>query len=256
MTTRERGFGWRKDPDDPNDRIRGPRPGLTRVESVRFDHLSGAPLDQLWASACVGFSCVELLQLFYAIMGMLIGELSPWHAYWIARAIDGFQHEDAGAFIRSCLRAMQHVGCSPAAMYPFAPEDIDSGKINLRPPDSAENSGIKFADFRTERIVGGPEAALDSLQLRRPFVLGTDVTDAFVNCRGEETIPAPKAGDRRRGGHAFLVLGFDRFGSRLLAKNSWGSEYGFGGYMWLDPEWINDRTTQDVIAITTVKEAA
>jgi C1A family cysteine protease len=247
-----RGFGWKKDPYDPNERLASARPGLTRIEGRRMDGLAGPVLDQWWWSACVGFTAVELLQMFYAVIGRPITQLSPWHAYRNGRAVDNFHHEDGGAFIRSALWAMQNVGCCPDSAYPFDPTD-ENAPINERPPDSAENAGIKFADFRTERVTGGPEAVLDQLQIGRPVAMGVNVTSAFVFCNSADTIPAPKPGDVRQGGHAFLLCGFDRHGERIRAKNSWGKDYGDGGYMWLDPDWISDPTTQDVIAITSVK---
>ena len=252
---RGRGMGWRKDPVTALHPLRGPSPGLTRANEVRMDDLCGLPLNQFWASACVGFTIVEVLQLFYALIGRPIEQLSPWHAYWLARAIDEYQLQDGGAFISSGFKGMQHVGCAPHSAFPFTAADIDD-KINLRPPQSVENAGIKFADFQTQRIVAGVDATLDTLQLRRPIAMGTNVTEAFVRCDSAETIPAPKRGERRVGGHAFMLCGFDRGGARLLAKNSWGEDYGFGGYMWLEAEWIDDPTTQDIIAVTGVKEAA
>lgn len=250
-----RGFGWKKDPHDPRDRMHARRHGLTRIEGRRMDELAGPPLNQGGFGACVGHLGVELLQMFYAVQGRTITQLSPWHAYWLARAVDEYQYEDGGAYIRSCMKAMQHVGCGPHSMFPFDPFDKDA-PINERPPQDVENAGIRFADFNYERIIGGPEAVLDALQSGHPVGMGTNVTSAFVFCSGDETIPAPKRGEARQGGHAFLLCGFDRFGARIRMKNSWGNDWGDGGYAWLDPAWIDDSTTQDVIAITAVKEAA
>jgi hypothetical protein len=255
MIIRPRGFGWKKDIEDSKDRMHARRPGLARVESRRMDELAGPVLNQWNWSACVGFSCVELLQMFYASIGQPIAQLSPWFAYRVARALDNFHHEDAGAYIRSCLKAMQHVGCCPDSAYPFDPSD-PKAPINERPPESAENAGVKYADFRYERIMGGPEAVLDTLQTGRCVEMGTGVTSPFVFCNSDETIPAPRPGDVRQGGHAFLICGFDRGGARLRIKNSWSEDWGDNGYAWVETEWVSDPTTQDVMTVVAVKEAA
>ena len=254
MSNIGRGFGWKKEPFDQRDHRFSARPGLTRVTEVRHDQLDRYVRDQDMSSSCVGHACVAALELLCAILGLPVTRLSPLHAYWLARAKDDFQFEDGGAFIRSCLLAMRAVGCGPESMLPLNAATLAA--INERPSEALENAGIKAADFRFERITGGPEAVLDALQLGHPVVMGTNVTSAFVRPKKGEVIPAPKRGDSREGGHAFLICGYDRFGARLIMKNSWSIGWGDGGFALLEPEWVDDPTTQDVHAIIAVKEAA
>lgn len=250
MITEPRGFGWKKDPHDARDRMHARRAGLTRIEGRRMDGLVQKVRDQGQTGSCVGHACVSGLELLYALEGRGITPLSPMHAYWNARARDGFQHEDGGAYIRSCLTVMRAVGCCAESELP-----LDAETINDKPPQRAENAGIRFADFRYERIAGGPEHVLDALQSGFPVVMGTNVTSAFVFCSDDQTIPAPKRGDVRQGGHAFLLVGFDRRGERIRMLNSWGGRepggWGDAGFAWLDPGWIEDPTTQDVIALVS-----
>jgi hypothetical protein len=238
------GFGWKKDPYDARDRMHMGRPGLVRTEGRRMDLLIEHVRHQGGSSSCVGHAIVAALELLYAILGRPITRLSPKHAYWVARAIDGFQHEDGGAFIRSGLRGGKGVGFCPESMLP-----LDVETINERPPEDAENAGITFADFKYERVLSGAEGVLDALQSGHPVVMGVNVTNVFAYPSGDEVIPAPTRNEVRIGGHAFLLCGFDRHGERIRMLNSWGRGWADGGFAWLDPAWIDDPSSQDVIAL-------
>ncbi len=240
-------FGWKPNPPDARDRVHARRAGLVRTEGRSFELLCPPLRDQLDSSSCVGNGTPDGVELAYAIAGRPIRHLSALHAYWLARAQDGFQHEDGGAYIRSCLQAMRKVGCCSDATLPF-----DTSRINERPPMEAEIEGVAYADFSYENVAGGAEGGLDSLQTGHPLVIGGDVTSAFVFASGPDTIPAPKPGDVYQGGHCFLIVAFDRHGERVLARNSWGKGWGLNGYAWLDAGWLEAPRTSDLVAITAV----
>lgn len=246
-----RAFGWRKQPDDPRDRVHA-RQGLVRTSERRLDTLIGHVRDQGNTSSCVGHACVAALELLYAVAGRPIAPRSPDHAYYVAREVDGFQREDGGAYIRSCFKAGRRVGFCSEARLPLRSAE----HINERPPQEAENEGIVLADFAYERITGGTEAVLDALQSGHPVVMGANVTSTFVACSSSATIPAPKQGDVRRGGHAFLLCGYDGFGARIRMLNSWSRGWGDDGFAWLDPRWCSESEASDVIALVATPEAA
>jgi C1A family cysteine protease len=254
--TTPRRFGWRPNPPDTRDRLHARRHGMVRAEGRRFDGLIDHVRDQGNTSSCVGHACVGALELLYALEQRPISPRSPMHAYWSARARDKFQHEDAGAYIRSCLKVLRKRGVCSEATLPLDDRDPQrGGTINARPPQAADNEAVTFADFSFEAVQGGAEGTIDTLQNGKPVVIGGDVTTAFVFCSSDETIPAPKPGDVRQGGHAWVLVGFDRHGERVLGWNSWGSTYGFGGLMWLDAEWCEDSNSSDKTALVATATA-
>ncbi len=266
MITTPRGFGWRKDKPDIRDRLHARRHGLERIEGRRMDLLCHPILDQDYSSACCGHGVPAGLELLYAVVGRPIVQLSPWDAYRAGRAVDGFNHEDGGAYPRSTLHALQRRGVCPLTSYVITPEQLreDAGKpepekrINHRPPQAAENEAITFADFSYERVVGGAEGVLDALQVGHPVVIGAQVTSTFVASSSNETIPAPKRGDVIAGGHCWLLCGFDMGGARIRARNSWGVDWSDHGYCWLDPMWCEGEGANDLWALTALpaQEAA
>lgn len=250
MTLNGRHFGWKKDRHDAHARTFARSPGLTRLESVRYDALIPKIRDQGPTSSCVGHACVNALELMAAIEGNPVPRLSPAHAYWLARAQDGFEHEDGGAFISSCVKALRQVGCCDEGEWP-----LDPARINVRPSLQAEMSGVKFADIESQRIDADPDAVADVLQLGHIPMLGVNVTTPFVFCHDNQPIPAPKPGDVRQGGHAFAVVGFVEYAKYFLIENSWGTSFGFGGLALVERDWFTDREASDVVAIVRVPRA-
>lgn len=251
MITTPRNWGYRPDPADERDRMHAPKPGVTRITERRMDLLVRRIHDQLSSSSCVGHGVASSIVLAYALAQRDIPDLSPMHAYWLARAQDGFQHEDAGAYIRSCIRAVRKVGCCGMTEWP-----LNMDLINARPPMSAEMSGIRFADLSYERVTGGSEGVLDALQAGHPVVFGTQVGYVFMDHVGDDTIPAPRPGEVMLGGHCVYAAGLDRGGERVRIVNSWGTSWADKGFAWIEREWFDLSATQDCWAIISPAEAA
>ena len=241
-----RSYGYLPDPADARDRGFAAKPGLTRITERRMDLLVRKVRNQLQSSSCVGHGVGSGVELRCALDQQPVPNLSPMHAYWLGRAQDGFQHEDAGAYIRSAIRAVRKVGVCGETDWP-----LDMERINERPPMSAEMSGIRFADLAYERVTGGAERVLDALQLGAPVVLGTLVGNVFADHFGDDTIPAPGPREVMLGGHCVLACGFDRGGERVRILNSWGTGWGSGGFAWLEAAWFDLPATQDMWALTS-----
>ena len=79
----------------------------------------------------------------------------------------------------------------------------------------------------------------ESLARGLPVVMGFDVYDSFMSeavaKSGVVTVP-DTASESLQGGHAVLAVGYDDAKQALLIRNSWGPEWGIGGYCWM-PYW-------------------
>jgi len=251
MTTpaASRGLGYRPDPIDARDQLFGARKaGTARVVEVRFDdHVHGIR-DQRNTNSCVGHSGRGAVELRRALDGHPHRALSALGLYWPARAVNGYQNEDGGAFIRSAMRVAHRLGLPSEAAWPF-----DPFRVNERPSIGAEVDGLVRADGVYERIPGTgiarAEAALDALQARCPVVFGTLITAALAYHTGAETLPAPGTNDEILGGHAMYLAGFDRGGERVRVVNSYGRSWGDLGMAWLAAEWLAADGTADVWAL-------
>jgi len=73
-----------------------------------------------------------------------------------------------------------------------------------------------------------------SLIQNRPVVVGMSLLKNFNQIRKGRKFWNPKVGDRGRyGGHAMTVIGFDDAKGAFELMNSWGKEWGNGGFIWI-----------------------
>lgn len=243
----DRGLGYLPTPHDGDYHLfSARRPShLARAVESRFDDLIHGIRNQGNTNSCVGHSVRGAIELRRALDGQQHVDLSALDLYWNARAHDGYEFEDGGSVIRSACRIAYRVGVCSEAAWAF-----DERRVNTRPSPAADVEGVTRADGAYERIVEtGParvEAVLDALQDRCPVVAGIMVDDLYMNCSGNETIPAPGPGAIIRGGHAVYFCGMDRSGERMLTAGSYGRAFGFHGFVWLASEWIELVSTQDV----------
>jgi len=92
------------------------------------------------------------------------------------------------------------------------------------------------------------EMRLESLEPRLaaklPSMFGFSVFSSMPTIGGEPDIPYPGPKDRLEGGHAVMAVGYDnkrkigKHTGALLIRNSWGKEWGDGGYGWLPYSYV------------------
>lgn len=169
--------------------------------------------------------------------------------YKIARQLDGLVG-DTGAYIRTGMKALRLFGCPPERYWPYRVEDFDAV------PDAfAFAYGQNLQALSYYRIDTGGRLRSESLELMKrfiaasyPSVLGYSVYNWGLD-NGD--IPMPEPGQRRLGGHAVMVCGYDdervigRSKGALLIRNSWGTRWGDGGYGWLPYDYILEYLSRD-----------
>lgn len=206
--------------------------------------------DQGDESSCVGRSTNAALELVREIAGLPRIDLSDHATYYGARARDNYQGEDAGAHIRSAMYYVHRYGVPGEKTWPSR-----TATINVEPTLEADLDGFVLADGIYARVRGAEEV-LDALDTKRVIVFGTQVTDAFMRHRGADTFPAPRATERKLGGHAMVACGHADHGARVRILNSWSDEWGDDGFAWVETELFDLPETQDMWAMLPMAEAA
>jgi hypothetical protein len=84
--------------------------------------------------------------------------------------------------------------------------------------DPSDNPDFKISNTR------------NSIAANKPVVIGMKITKSFFNV-GPEGHWTPSEIDADAGGHAMCVVGYDDFNKRFEILNSWGTDYGKGGFV-------------------------
>lgn len=85
-----------------------------------------------------------------------------------------------------------------------------------------------------------------------PVVFGMKIPDSFEDQLGKE-LWTPLESDKvsKLYGHAMVIVGYDdyKYGGAVEVLNSWGAEWGKGGYIWIKYDDIIDYITTKVFAL-------
>jgi C1A family cysteine protease len=254
-----RGLGWHRDLPDPRDYT--PKHDYVvrllhdldstgdRPKAVDLREYCAEVEDQQALATSTVSAAVAMVRYFQrrATGGVL--EPSRMFVYRTARRLNGWVG-DSGLPCRTTLKAIAKYGLPPESMWPYEASRLD------REPDafvfaSARSLGpLTYVrlDARGER----PENALETV--RRFLAAGFVSQFGFPVCTSltcDAEIPFPTIFDSVRGGQAVLTVGYDdnrRVRSdkgALLIANSWGPEWGDGGYGWLPYSYVREQFAAD-----------
>lgn len=183
--------------------------------------------DQQARGSCVGFATSALLEmLMFRETGARL-PLSALDAYYLGRLVDGSTPVDCGTFVRSALKGARKFGVAPEQLWQY------------------DGYGMKFASMpdpparlqATFNAHGFTYVKLESLaDMKASIAAGygfAGIWTLFENVYQNAwlgNIEMPKPFEGARGAHATFFCGYDDATQRFTLKNSWGTQFGDGGY--------------------------
>ena len=237
---------------DLRDRPYLPAVALAPPPSLRLQPRP-APLDQGDTSACTGFSLAAVVDHLLTRSGRAKDAgVSPWMLYSMARRYDEFPGvaEDAGSSLRGALKGWFKHGACAASLWKgldmprtrdTAGEDWWLDAVN-RPLGAYYR--VDTRSVTDMHVALNEVGALYASVLTHPGWFDVDAKAATIPIRPRK--PAD-------GGHAFAIVGYDRAG--FLVRNSWGREWGDGGYATLTYEdWLENAMDCWVVQLGVVTD--
>lgn len=157
---------------------------------------------------------------------------------------------DTGAWLRTTMKSMVLFGIPPEEYYPYDISKFDEEPSAFCYAFGQNYQSIKY--YRLDKANRSPSQLLtrvkNFLAAGYPSMFGFTVYN-FGNEKGEFSFPG--SSDTVQGGHAVMAVGYDdnrKIGKNkgaIKIRNSWGIDWGEGGYGWLPYEYIEAGLADD-----------
>jgi len=247
-------LNWKRQPKDPRD-FKSTRHLTSPIQLPTAFELDKIPVyDQLQAGSCVGNGCCESFRLeAFQLTGNYDFDPSRLFVYWNARNEDGSTNEDAGTYIRSGFKAMNKHGLCHEKLHPY--DDALSSVIK-KPSKDAYEDGLKNVTVQYAAVNQNEYDIKATLVSGAAVVFGFTVYNSFFGSWSNSTgiMPLPKKNEGIAGGHCVIIVGYDDAKKCFKCQNSWGNNWGIGGYFWMPYSFLLDpNQADDFWAIQSIK---
>jgi C1A family cysteine protease len=214
-------------------------------------------INQLDLGSCTANSTAQIVHA--AMVSAGLDPATPFFsrllAYYLARLEDGNQATDAGSQNCTVIDAACRMGFCKESVWPY-----DIGKFAVKPSADAvwaayDQRGKVDLNYHRIDTVSGSELLTTMKQALTAgylFNFGTPVTEDFCsdNIGGSPDHAAfpPVDGKGIAGGHSMTACGYDDTLTRPVFKiaNSWGKEFGDGGFCYFDESYMTWYETSDM----------
>lgn len=210
-------------------------------------------------NSCTAHAGVALTEYFAKKAFGKYTDVSPLFLYKTARNLMQ-RVGDSGASVRETMKAMVLFGIPPEEHWPYNEEYYDEEPTTFCYSFAQNYQALKY--FRLDYAGIAEDALL--IQIKAVllagfpcmfgFTLYTSIHDEANVEKGY--VPYPSKLDKMEGGHAVVAVGYDdnriipnadgkRSKGAVLIRNSWGTDWGNGGYGWLPYDYILAGLTAD-----------
>lgn len=237
-------YGWIPDLPDARDRwYKAPRRAGPLPKSVDLRGQCPPVYDQGQLGSCTANAIGAAVQFDQKKQNLAQTFVpSRLFIYYNERALEGTVSTDSGAMIRDGIKAVASEGVCPEPMWPY-----DETRFADRPAAQCYKVGSTHPAVAYSRIAQDLGQMKACLAAGYPFVFGFTVYESFESEDVAQTgvAPMPGSAEVSLGGHAVMAAGYDDASGRFLVRNSWGTDWGMGGYFTMPYAYLADSNLAD-----------
>jgi C1A family cysteine protease len=231
-------YGWRPDKPDHRDlKLTAPRHLVANLPpKVDLRSKCPAPYDQGDLGSCTGQAISGLIHYNYIKQDPAKAfQPSALFIYYNERVLENSVGEDSGAEIRDGIKSLVRWGVCPEQYHPYV-----ISKFKTKPSKFAYSSAVPHRIDQYLRINQSLNDLKSCLSEDHPFVFGISVYESFESEEVAKTgiVSLPGRRERSLGGHAVCCVGYDDSQGKFIVRNSWGSEWGMGGYFTIPYDYV------------------
>ena len=211
------------------DLLGAPGTNPTLPSSVDLSRDFPLPGNQGQQNSCVGWALGYAIKTYQEHVELGWSLEAPEHQFSPAYIYNQLNHgRDQGLIYTDALDFVVNDGVATLARMPY-----DDGDFLTQPSAAAREEAARYRD-RTWRAANGVLDAKAALANRLPVFMVIQLVDDIHRLRGPDSV-YNTFGGAFEGGHGVAVVGYDdnRYGGAFKIMNSWGRNFGDGGYFWM-----------------------
>jgi C1A family cysteine protease len=239
MTKRCGSYGWIPDIPDARDHILLlPKKAAAPPSSVDLRPVCPPVYDQGQLGSCTANAIAGAIE-FDQRKEKLAQPFTPSRLfiYYNERVMENSVESDSGAQIRDGIKSVAAQGVCAETLWPYI-----EAQFAARPSAPCYKIAKTHPAVSYSRVPQDPVQLKTCLAAGYPFVLGITVYESFESdaVAHSGVVPMPQTSETALGGHAVMAAGYDDASQRFLIRNSWGSDWGMGGYFTLPYAYLSD----------------
>jgi C1A family cysteine protease len=193
--------------------------------------------NQLQTGSCTGNAWAAAFQ--YMLMQVLMAAWAPSRLfiYYCERAFNQNTGRDSGAMLRDGAKALANFGTCKETTWAF-----DEDMVTTQPTSASYVEALNHKIKEYQSIASDVDTLKQCISEELPFVFGFTVYESFESDYVAKTgnMPIPLNSESVVGGHAVMGVGYDDSKNAFIIRNSWGEDWGDGGYFYMPYNYISN----------------
>jgi len=169
----------------------------------------------------------------------VVGTPSRLFIYYNERDQEGDVSTDAGAFTGDGVNGLHNLGVVSESDWPY-----DTSQFASRPDDSLYSQALNNTVTSFKQLTQDETQIKQALYQGYPVLFTADIYASFESSAvgSSGNVPMPQSGEKKVGGHALIIVGFDDDNQVFTVRNSWGAKWGDQGYCYFPYQYVTDST--------------